>query len=210
PSVAVTSTASESCPTSSLRSTLVWVSTSTFTDEIWAVLKPLNSAFTWYVPGSRRSLTYLPELLVTTMSVVLRSLLVTVAFTPGRAAPVESWMVPAMLPYTACALAGGGAASTASARTDKSRSCPRLRVMKSLLLSVCTATCGKQIPVKSLSRGRRGKRPARESDHAGQHEIWSDPTAWVIAASRGLNGFVISGNTRGIKYFENRRPPPPA
>ena len=46
PCVAVTSTASDICPTSSFTSTLVWVSTFTFTEEIAVGLKPLSSAFT--------------------------------------------------------------------------------------------------------------------------------------------------------------------
>ena len=46
PCVAVTSTASVNAPTSSLRSTLVWVSTLTLAAETRAGRKPLSSAFT--------------------------------------------------------------------------------------------------------------------------------------------------------------------
>src|SRR5438046_6215945 len=95
-------------------------------------------------------------------------------------------MVPAMLPYTAWGRAGVGATATAIAMAIATRSSPRLRRMKSLLLSVVDGM--RKESLKPLSKRAKGDgRPAgRETGHTGQGENWSDPTACVIAPSRDL------------------------
>ena len=67
---------------------------------------PARTAATPYEPGSNRSLRKNPEASEAAASTVFRSALVIVTTTSGTVAPDESVTVPAMLPYTACAVAG--------------------------------------------------------------------------------------------------------
>ena len=98
------------CSTSSTR---VSVSRETLIDGAFAVLKPARTAATPYTPGSNRSLRKKPEGSETAASAVFRSTLAIVMITSGTVAPDESVTVPAMLPYTAWAVAGADGTSKA-------------------------------------------------------------------------------------------------
>ena len=93
-----TVTDSEISPSSSLMFSFVCVSTFTTISGKTCALKPASSAFTSYVPGSSRSLTYRPASFVTTLSAVLRSTLVIATVAPGTTAPVPSVTMPLTLP----------------------------------------------------------------------------------------------------------------
>ena len=104
------------CPTSSLRSTLTFWSTPTWTLARLTFLKPLSSAVTLYVPVGISGAVYSPLESESTLRVKPLSVFTRFTVAPGSAPPLESRTVPRIVPVTACAASGCGSSAATKAK----------------------------------------------------------------------------------------------